>query len=687
MLTWSKGFLFSFYTTRFGDDIQVVKIFYGLLGSFPSKALPANLHDMAWAVVIFASALALGRMVLDSARIDQGEAWGRDLRALGLGFGLLSLALLFLGLGGFWTKPVMIALLLLPLAIGTMLHGRAMIGRVKDVHVLERLNEVTAWDLAGFFLLASFVLLNLIFALGPEYFYDSLVYHLALPKLYLLHHRIVPTPNMVYSGVPFGTEMLYGLGLALGTETLAKLIHYGFGVSIAAAIYSWCRKFGDRRVALLAALLFYSAPLVCFASSVAKVELSMTFYLLLAGLLNVEVAQRDDHAGDAGLLLLSGLLAGSAFGAKYNAGLYVPVLALPLAYRRLRTERFELRALGKELGIFFGSAALASSPWLIKNWFFYHDPTYPFLGALFNASVSADVAGLKADAHARDIVLAFTTWPGFKELIAGLWDPAAHAMDGYVGPVLEIGLPWLLLARWRSTRHRALLMLLAGIWLAWALHSTLSRFVLPAVPIYCILVASAIWLIDLPRPLRLLTAGVFYCAITISMTRAFLMLAQPGTWKVTFSRAAKTDYLLHEHPSYKAPYYAGARFVNENLPRDATVLFIGEERGFYCERKFVTASMFDVNPAADLAASSADADELLAGLSRTGITHLLVNAGSEHYQRWLEGLGPEPRRTYEDLLKRKAELIFNHAHDLPNDRSWVQVYRLEAGPLPARVDR
>ena len=97
--------------------------------------------------------------------------------------------------------------------------------------------------------------------------------------------------------------------------------------------------------------------------------------------------------------------------------------------------------------------------------------------------------------------------------------------------------------------------------------------------------------------------------------------------------------------------------------------------------------MFDVNPMTGLAASSADADALLAGLGRAGITHLLVNAGSEHYRRWLEGLSRESRRKYEDLLKRKAELIFNHAQDQPNDRSWVQVYRLGGGPPTAHIDR
>lgn len=675
MLSWSNWFLYTHYTTHVQDNFRVLTAFYKLLGTIRFNVVETNLRDVAWAVTIFASAFGLGRIVLDSLKMDQEDSWGRNLRALAVGLGLISLALLFLGLAGLWTQPIMLALIFIPLVIGWGMYRRSIIAWIQTCDIRAQLKELTLLEAFGFALLSSFLVLNFMSALGPEYFYDSLVYHLAMPKLYLLHQRIIPTPSMIYSGIPFATEMLYGLGLALGTETLAKLIHYGFGVATAAAIYSWSRKFINRKAALLATLLFYSAPLVCFASSVAKVELSLTFYLLLAVLLVLDAAERA--AGqDAKLLLLSGSLAGLAFGTKYNAGLYVPVLALPLVYRQLRAEKFEPEILVKQLVIFFGSAALVSSPWLIKNWLFYHNPTYPFLNEFFGGSVAANVAGLKSDAHARDLVLTFTTWADFRNFVTDIWNPAAHAMDGYVGPALEIGLPWLFLVRWKSTQHRGLFIITVGIWLAWALHSTLSRFILPAIPLFCILVASALWLAELPRPLRLLIVGIFYYTITLSMAKAFLMLAQPGAWKVAYGRATKADYLLHEHPSYTAPYYAGVRFINENLPQDATVLFIGEERGYYCERKFITASVLDVNPMFDLAGSSADAADLLANLKRKSITHLLVNAGSEHYHRWLEGLTRESREKYENLLKHKAELIFNHVQDLPKDRSWVQVYKL-----------
>lgn len=677
MLSWSHGFLYTYYTDHFKDNFRALIAFYTMLTTIRLPVLRANLRDMALACALFASALTLGRIALDSAfKSDLKDDWGRNLKALGLGLGLFSLSLLLLGLAGLWTTRVMSLLILLPLAAGTILYGRAIPAGLRARDVPRKFPEFTPWEGLGFLLLASYLALNFMSALGPEYFYDSLVYHLAMPKLYLLHQRIVPTPNMLYSGIPLGTEMLYGLGLSLGTETAAKLIHFGFGVATAAAVYLWCRKYVNRKAGLFAALLFYSAPMVCFAGSVAKVELAMTFYLLLAAFLVLEAVDQEDVSLNAKSVLLAGVFAGLAFGTKYNAGLYIPVLALPLLYKQIQAERFDAKLFFKQAALFFGAAALVSSPWLIKNWLFFHNPTYPFLNDFFGTASSADVAGLRADAHARNIAGIFTTWSGFKNLFLDVWNPHGQNMDSYAGPALEIGLPWLFLVRWKATKHRGLLIVLAGLWTVWALHTTLSRFLLPAVPIFSILVASALCLIQLPRPLRALVLAAFYYTVTISMARTFLMLARPGAWKVAYGRAAKSDYLLHEHPAYTAPYYSGVQFINENLAPDATVLFIGEERGYYCERKFITASMLDVNPMQELAATAPDTETLLAKLKQKGVTHLLINTGSEHYQRWLSGLGRENLGKYEALLNAKAELLFNHKQDTPNDRSWVQVYRL-----------
>lgn len=684
MFSWTNGFLYRFYTTNIQENFRVMGVFFNLLRALRGDLIIKHVHDVFWAIAIFGSAFALGRIILDSLGLCL-NSWGRQLKAQAIGLGTLSIVLLIFGLGGLWTKPVMMALVFLPLAIGSFRHVPEFLVWIKTRDITAWNKTVSIWEMFGFALLAAYLLMNLMSALGPEYFYDSLVYHLAIPKLYLLEHRIVPTPSMIYSGVPFGTQMLYGLGLSFGSESIPKLIHCGFGMAVAATIYSWSKNFANRKVAILASLLFYSAPMVCFESGRAMVELSMTFYLFIAALIILEFADQESPEPGAGALIIAGALAGFGFGTKYNAGLYIPALALPLIFRKATIEQPRWKNLAKNLGLFFGSAAVVASPWLIKNWFFYQNPVYPFLNNVFTASPAANVTGLASDAHARNLIASFSSWSGIKEFFLGVWNANGqhHASDTYLGVGLQTGLPWIFLARWESIKHRGLLILTSGIWLAWALHSTLQRFIMPAIPPFCILVATAICLIDLPRQLRFLLIGFTSYTVTISMPAAFMMLANPGTWKVAYGRISKSDYLLHEHPAYNAPYYAGVQFINQNLPQNTTVLFIGEERGFYCERKFITASVFDTNPIVNLANTASNSADLANKLQHKGITHLLINTGSEHYQTWKKNLSPESLSKFENLLRHNARLLFNaHKDYAPNDRTWVQVFQIVTDPVP-----
>ncbi|MHB2026003.1 MAG: ArnT family glycosyltransferase [Elusimicrobiota bacterium] len=677
IFSWSDGLLYSFYTTHVLGNFHVIGTFFNLLSTLRPDVIIKDVYDVSCTFAIFACAFALGRIIIDLFGLCPND-WGRQLKALAIGLGSLSLILLFLGLFGLWTRSVMIILLLVPLVVGFIRHAPEFLIWIKTRDIAAWNKNISIWEMLGFALLAMYLLMNLMNALGPEYFYDSLVYHLAMPKLYLLEHRIVPTPSMIYSGIPFGTEMLYGLGLAFGSGSIANLIHYGFGAAIAATIYSWSKNLANRKVAILATLLFYSVPMVCFESGRAMVELAMTFYLFVAALIILEVAGRESLELETKPLIMAGALAGFGFSTKYNAGLYIPALALPLIFKKAQIEESRWKSLAKNLSLFFGSAAIVASPWLIKNWFFYRNPVYPFLHNVFSGSLAANSAGLESDAHPRNLIATVSTWAGLKDFFLGILDLRLHGnIADNIGPGLEVGLPWLFLVRWKSTMHKRLLLLVVGIGLAWALHTTMPRFIMPAIPLFCILVAAAVCLIDLPRQLRFILIGFFGYTVTISMPAAFMVLADPGTWKVAYGRISESDYLLHEHPGYDAPYYAGVQFINQNLPQDATVLFIGEERGFYCERKFITASVFDINPLVTLADAASNSSDLANMLQREGITHLLINAGSEHYQAWLKTLSPESQSKFEGLLSRNTQLLFEDKKEYaPNDRSWVQVYKI-----------
>src|SRR3990167_10841616 len=85
--------------------------------------------------------------------------------------------------------------------------------------------------ISGLLLLVAIVI-NLIGALGPEINFDSLWYHLTLPKIYLMRERVEIFPQFPFfnSGFPRLLEMLYVAALSWSSEAGAKLVHFGFGL-------------------------------------------------------------------------------------------------------------------------------------------------------------------------------------------------------------------------------------------------------------------------------------------------------------------------------------------------------------------------------------------------------------------------------------------------------------------------
>jgi len=99
-------------------------------------------------------------------------------------------------------------------------------------------------------------------------------------------------------------------------------------------------------------------------------------------------------------------------------------------------------------------------------------------------------------------------------------------------------------------------------------------------------------------------------------------------WGVVLGRESREEYLYRDSigRNLMPYYYPVVKYINENLPLDAKVLFIGEARGYYCERNFVTVLAEDSHTIViRLVRFCKDTDELLEKLRNLGITHVLYN--------------------------------------------------------------
>ncbi|MBI5044748.1 MAG: glycosyltransferase family 39 protein [Candidatus Levybacteria bacterium] len=133
------------------------------------------------------------------------------------------------------------------------------------------------------FIIASLGLM-LVGALGPELAFDSLWYHLTIPKIYLENGGIsyIPGGLLYYSTMPKLGEMLYIPALALSGEVLVKIVHMTFALLTAIATYQLSRKFASVFYSLISVVILFTNIVFLWEGTTAYIDLIRTFFEVMA---------------------------------------------------------------------------------------------------------------------------------------------------------------------------------------------------------------------------------------------------------------------------------------------------------------------------------------------------------------------------------------------------------------------
>lgn len=230
----------------------------------------------------------------------------------------------------------------------------------------------------GLLLLAIIILqiiINLTGALGPELGFDALWYHLTLPKIYLINHLVsyIPGGLLYYSAMPKLTEMLYVSGLALGSEIFPKLIHFSFGILCLIALYKLSRKFLTKNYSLLALVLFYSNLVVGWMSITAYVDLSRTFFEIMAlwGFVNW-IGKKEKK-----WFIMSAFLLGLAISTKLLAlgSLLILTILILIFTRKI-----------SYILIYCFCALMIPLPWFAFSYLYTGSPVFPFFTKIYSVN-------------------------------------------------------------------------------------------------------------------------------------------------------------------------------------------------------------------------------------------------------------------------------------------------------------
>ena len=285
------------------------------------------------------------------------------------GLGLLSTLLFVLGLAHLLYRPLALVLL----AVAALMFWRNAV-RLRDLlrRAGERYAACAVDPLWGICLVFVFVvsLASAMVALSPEIAFDPVSFHFVLARDYALHHRLEIVPFFPYSYFPQGVEILYSLGFLLEGQATAKIFTYAFfplvTMSVAMIARRWFTE--SRSGALVAAALLVTTPFISWTGSVAKNDLALALYLLLA----LYGVIRWSEANRFGWLAAGVMFLGFAFGVKHVAILGALPLAL-LVLWNLRRSAVSARQWAALAAIFF-SAGLY---WHTRTFLLTGNPLYP----------------------------------------------------------------------------------------------------------------------------------------------------------------------------------------------------------------------------------------------------------------------------------------------------------------------
>ncbi|MBT6630145.1 MAG: hypothetical protein HOB49_24235, partial [Gemmatimonadetes bacterium] len=201
------------------------------------------LSSLAIALLLGAAAAATGRKLLAwiGFRPDStAQEWSLSVC---LGFGLLMVMMLILGLSHLLYENLIYGALLLWGGVG-LYHRQLKIPRRPMPDLAQSLRSPQTWLLVS---MALVLVLGGVRAMAPTHgATDPLAYQLALPRIYLQSHFLSFEQTITGALYPGYLGLLYVVGLALHGPVLAQLIHWFLGVSTCIAVYALGRQLFGR---------------------------------------------------------------------------------------------------------------------------------------------------------------------------------------------------------------------------------------------------------------------------------------------------------------------------------------------------------------------------------------------------------------------------------------------------------
>jgi hypothetical protein len=608
----------SVWLTLYAALASTLGLFY--FSAYPLPGFFLRVREVGTAVLFLIFAANLGRaLAVRMKGLPAGDFLQAFLLSAGLGMGIVSLALLGLGTAGGFRPPI-IGAATLAAAVLTARHTVVWFRGAREALPLSRWTSPrrTALLLLGAGVTAG----ALLCAWAPPTYYDSLVYHLALPARYLMEGRVGFVPYNQYAHFPQGMEMIFGWFLALGDDIAAHCFNVLLILLNAGAMVLLAREIDAEESLPWGLLLWITAPCVVLLSVETYVEPGLAFMSSLS-----LWAALKGRSGPLRWMFLAGIFGGLAAGIKYTGALTPLVLTGLVLFwpgKEVVSERV------RKAAFLAAGTAVVFAPWLVKNYVLTGgNPVFPFLPALFPARNV-----LLPEESSRAYFQVLAEYKGQSALLVELFHMplrlATQATSfgggydvlgdlGWVLPFLALPLFW---SREKITPAGSFLAVYLIVHtVLWGAMRPVLRFLFPVFPVLCVLAGSGLARAWRPasRALRAVLGGVTGLFLLGNGVLFHAVERVRDPLPVALGEISREDYLRRKLPGYEIVD------ALRRLPPDARVLFVGDPRGYYSPRRYTAPMALLPQPLA-LWAEDADTPSALADrLRREGFTHVFFN--------------------------------------------------------------
>ncbi|MDQ1351615.1 MAG: hypothetical protein QG657_1920 [Acidobacteriota bacterium] len=476
-----------------------------------------------------------------------------------------------------------------------------------------------------------------IYASLPSSFYDTLVYHLGIPNLYLQHQGFIPTPQFFYAN----TSIYYEISLipaVFAGDIVPQIFHFLLGVVFIFMLIDLAARFFQLKDRFILLLLVISMPITVFLLSTVKNDLLSAFFIL-AG-----IKYYLDNK-----IKCSALSWGFAIGIKYFNTLPLAIF-LVLVFLKEKKINFKVIII---FGIIITAVLL---PLFIKNYIFTGNPIFPFLGGYFpQANPYFDAsrfAAMRADVgqiiHSWQDLLKLPYTLSFYEMGSG----------GLMGAQFLIFLPFIIIAIKRRENRKSLLLLFALLFLLVGCYFTAQvRFMYAAIVLLAVFTVMVYESLD-ALGIKIMKS-LFFLVIGLNLVTAFGY--QERICRAHYLYSGKSAS-IDEYLEVAFPTYPAIAYVNKNTPGDANILLVGEARNYYLKRPYYVSSSLDYSILKKYLSAGPGFQDFIAALKQDKIRCIIYNAKEfERLQKVYQCLAEEEMTRSVDFL--------NHLNPVFTDRN------------------